>query len=101
MGHRQEIYKNGQLIEVYDDRVLEGEKLEVIEDIKRHTYDLLKETDWEILRASEGGKQASLDTLTLRDGARNASNSAERSVEACNTLEELDQCQWVAHFKDL
>jgi len=101
MGKRHELYKDGQLIEVHDDRVLEEEKNTDISQIKSCASELLSSTDWMITRAAEGGKPVPVEILTVRDAIRKASDEAEKTVNACETLEQLDQCQWVNNFKEV
>ena len=95
---RKEFYKDGKLIEVFDNRFLAEEKVLKIDEVKVHAKSLLSKTDWHIVRASELGIPVESNVLDTREAVRNASNQAEDMVNACNELINLDQCLWMDCF---
>ena len=83
-----------------DGRTLAEEKEAKIASIKKRAHSLLEPTDWVVVRCMENGKDIPTDVLTKRDKIRRASSSAETAIMLCDTLIKLDQCQWMAAFKE-
>ena len=46
MGYRRELWKDGKLIGVHDDRNIEEEKERILDEIKKRASELLSATDW-------------------------------------------------------
>lgn len=99
MRHRKEIYKDGVLVNVFDDRRLAEEKEKKIAEIKSYANKLLSESDWKVVRATESGRNLDDDTSLSRRLTRSYSDEAENCVNSCEDLESLDRCQWSKHFK--
>jgi len=99
MGYRRELWKDGKLIGVHDDRNIEEEKERILDEIKKRASELLSATDWMVLRAAEGGKSVPMEVLVQRDTIRKISDEEEAVINACETLQQLDQCQWMAKMR--
>jgi hypothetical protein len=69
--------------------VTKGLKSNFIAQVKQTAGSLLSQTDWKVIRASEGGKPLDEDTKALRTAIRDKSNSLESQIIACTTVEEL------------
>lgn len=91
---RMVIYKDNQVIEVVDNRTLEGEKARRIEAVKTQAgetilaaYPMYKQQNAALGLYSEEQAQAIKDGIqALRDDA----NTKEAAINACETLAELD-----------
>jgi len=72
-----------------DGKVTKGLKSQFISQVKASAGSLLSQTDWKIVRASEGVKPADEVTLADRAAIRAWSDSTEDAITACTTVEEL------------
>lgn len=91
---RKVTYENGVIVEIVDDRTLEGAKLDLI-------YMIREKCGEDILAAYPAYKQSNAalgllspeETQAIKDGIqalRNECNAKEAAINACTTLEELD-----------
>ena len=92
--YRKETYKDGKLIDVFDNRDLAEEKLKRIKMVKQYTYEILKESDWEIIKAKELKKNVDKDLLDRRREVRLKCNEIEKKIEDSESLAELDVVPW-------
>ena len=81
------------VIPVIKPKTLEELKAEKIQQVKRQAYNLLKETDWYIVRQQETGKEIPQDVLDERQSIRNQSEVIEQEISELETKEELRNYQ--------
>lgn len=77
------------VIPVIKPKTLEELKVEKIEQVKRQAYNILKETDWYIVRQQETGEKVPEEILDERSRIRERSNQIENEINALNTVEEV------------
>jgi hypothetical protein len=68
---------------------LEQLKEQEVSKVKQMAAGELQQTDWYVIRASEGGTPVPSEVLSERQAIRDASNAKEAAIVACETLEEL------------
>jgi hypothetical protein len=68
---------------------LEQLKEQEVSKVKQMAAGELQQTDWYVIRASEGGAPVPSEVLSERQAIRDASNAKEAAIVACTTLEEL------------
>lgn len=66
-----------------------GLKSQWIAQVKDTAGKMLSQTDWMVVRASEGVKPVDADTLSLRASIRAYSDLLEASISGCNSVEDL------------
>lgn len=76
-------------IPVIKPKTLQELKAEKIQQVKRQAYNLLKETDWYIVRQQETGEEVPEEILDERSRIRERSNQIENEINALNTVEEV------------
>lgn len=76
-------------IPVIKPKTLEELKVEKIEQVKRQAYNILKETDWYIVRFQETGKEIPEHILAERQQIREWSDMAEQEILTLSTIEEV------------
>jgi len=81
------------IIPVIKPKTLEELKAEKIQEVKRQAYNLLKETDWYIIRQQETGKEIPQDVLDKRQSIRNQAEVIEQEISKLETKEELRNYQ--------
>lgn len=81
------------IIPVIKPKTLEELKAEKIQQVKRQAYNLLKETDWYIVRQQETGKEIPQDVLNERQSIRNQAEVIEQEISELETKEELRNYQ--------
>lgn len=64
-------------------------KKTLVATLKSTAGSLLSQSDWKVIRASEGGSVVDQATLDYRVAVRRASNVMEALVNNCNTVDEL------------
>ncbi len=88
----------------YDDRFYWGvgqpKDLDMVKSmmtaqVKQTAASLLMPTDWKIIRATEAGGTVDEATLAYRSSVREASNAAEGSIAAAESVDELSVMQFV------
>lgn len=69
---------------------VEDVKKKYIDQWKQQAFNLLQQTDWQIIRESEGvGRTANQDVKWWRNEIRLHNNTIEAGLEACTTLEQI------------
>lgn len=61
----------------------------LITQVKTTAGSMLAQSDWKVIRASEGIKPVDAETLAWRESIRTASNNNETAINACTTVDEL------------
>ena len=61
----------------------------LITQVKTAAGSMLAQSDWKVIRASEGIKPVDAETLAWRESIRTASNNNETAINACTTVDEL------------
>ena len=69
--------------------ITKGLKSQEIARVKQQAAGELQQTDWYVIRASEGGAPVPSEILSERQTIRDNSNTKETAILACTTLEEL------------
>ena len=87
---RKEFYKDGQLIRVEDDRVLEEEKEKEIARYKKMMNKKLSETDWMVVREYERHVPTPGDVSLARSELISTMHSIEEDIEDITTMNEWD-----------
>jgi hypothetical protein len=64
-------------------------KAMLVSQVKTAAGSMLAQSDWKVIRASEGIKPVDADTLAWRESIRTASNNNETAINACTTVDEL------------
>ena len=65
-------------------------KGQLIADVKQEAGDILRQTDWQVIRGiEEPGNPVSPAIHQYREAVRAASNAHEAAIYACSTIEEL------------
>jgi hypothetical protein len=83
--------RDGNVVEVVDDRELEEERRRLVAAVAGKTWALLAPTDWIVLRQIEvPTKTIPEDVATWRAEVRAASAYLQESLEAARSLEDLD-----------
>ncbi len=68
---------------------LDDLKAQFVAQVKETAGTLLAQSDWKVVRASEGVKPVDDETLAYRASVRSKSNDYEASINACTSVEEL------------
>lgn len=77
------------IIPVIKPKTLQELKAEKIQQVKRQAYNLLKETDWHIVRFQETGEEVPEHILAERQQIREWSDMAEQEILTLSTIEEV------------
>jgi hypothetical protein len=64
-------------------------KAMLVSQVKTTAGSMLAQSDWKVIRASEGVKPVDAQTLAWRESIRTASNNNETAINACTTVDEL------------
>jgi len=70
----------------------------MVSQVKTTAGTLLSQSDWKVVRASEGVKPVDSATLANRAGIRQRSDEHEAAIAACTTVEELAALQFDWNF---
>ena len=77
---------------------LDALKSMMVSQVKTTAGTLLAQSDWKVVRASEGVKPVDEATLADRAAIRTRSNEHEAAITACTTVEELAALQFDWNF---
>ena len=72
-------------------RPIDEAKEAAVTQLKQQTNDILSNSDWMVIRQAETGEQVPAEWEAYRTDVRDYSRNAERDINACSTVDELNE----------